>query len=73
MQELINIVLNVIATLNDGQSVAIEKKSDNIFSITGRGRDAVGVPYGYEIKITFYPIIIEDKENISKQNENNEE
>jgi len=85
MQELIDIIVNVLARLNGGENVQITKKSDAEFVFRGNGFDAVNNPYIYEIAVRYFPYQQEtnkensvDKEKIKNilkeiiQEENNE-
>jgi len=65
MQELINIVVNVLQSTENGGSVRFTKNSDSEFLFEGEGTDAKGQQYNYKINVEFSlkkPETTEEKE-----------
>jgi len=53
MQELIDIIVNVLMRLHDGDKVKIKKENDLSYLFTGEGNDSSGQIYDFNIKVDF--------------------
>lgn len=73
MQELIDIIVNVLMRLHDGEKVKIKKLNDLSYVFTGEGMDSSGQKYEFDINVNFKLKQKEMEQTLKKYMENKEE